>query len=274
MQQVARLVVPDERFWADIAAIERASTGVLCFAAEDLQTGAIVQYNAEHKCRTASVIKLPILVHVGLSIEEGRLAWDEPLVLTDAEKVPGSGILSQLTAGLRLTLRDVCVLMIVLSDNTATNMIIEHVGGVNPINERMRSIGLEITTCFRKVYARDALPNPYGLGVTTPWEMLRLLEMIARGKLGSEALCEEFLAILSKQHYRDCIPRYLPEEWRYAGKTGSIDEARNDVGIVTDAEGNRFALALFCQELQVVRWTADNPGEVALARLSKRLLLE
>ncbi|CEK15162.1 beta-lactamase class A [Chthonomonas calidirosea] len=274
MQQVARLVTPDERFWADVAAIEKASTGVLCFAAEDLQTRKVVQHNAEHKCRTASVIKLPILVHVGLEVTEGRRAWEEPLVLTDKEKVPGSGILSQLTAGLQLTLRDVCVLMIVLSDNTATNMIIEHIGGVNPINARMRALGLETTTCFRKVYARDALPNPYGLGVTTPREMLQLLEMIATGSLGSEALCEEFLAILSKQHYRDCIPRYLPEEWRYAGKTGSIDEARNDVGIVTDAVGNRFALALFCQELQVVCWTADNPGEIALAQLAKRLLLE
>jgi beta-lactamase class A len=257
---------------ADVQAIERESGGKLCFAARDLQTGRTYCYRADEKCKTASVIKFPILVHVALAVQEGSLSWSEKLVLTDAEKVGGSGVLTQLTAGLSLTLRDVCTLMTIVSDNTGTNMVIERVGTA-PINARMRALGLPVTTVFRKSYTDDTPESkPYGLGVTTPREMLRLLMLLAEGRLGAPA-GEEILKIMAEQYYRDCIPRLLPEDWKYAGKTGSIDPVRNDVGIVTAPDGRRFALALFCQDLPVVLWTSDNPGMLALARLTRRLLL-
>lgn len=268
----ARWAEADTRFWADVEAIEHESGGLLCFAAKNLKTGELVMRNGEHKCRTASVIKLPILVHVGLSVEEGAFGWEDGLVLEKKEKVPGSGILTQLTDGLQISLWDACVLMTVLSDNTATNMVLEHVGGVMPVNARMRSLGLEVTTCFRKVYAPDIVPNPYGLGVSTPLEMLLLLEKLVKGDVGSSTLSKTLLGVLANQQYREGIPRYLPGEWRYAGKTGAIDEARNDVGVVTDEEGNSYILSVFCQELRQVCWTVDNPGTVAIAKLAKRLL--
>src|SRR5262245_46675346 len=119
--------------------IEKECGGTLCLAARDLQTGETWARNADRNCRTASVIKLPILVHVALAVREGSLSWDETLTLTDGEKVGGSGVLTQLTAGLPLRLRDVCALMIIVSDNTGTNMVIERVG-VAAINARMRAL--------------------------------------------------------------------------------------------------------------------------------------
>lgn len=275
---LTHFAVEDAAFQADLEEIERASGGRLCFAARDLQTGALLARNADHPCKTASVIKLPILVHIALAVHEGALTWDEVLVLTDAEKVAGSGVLLQLTAGLRLTLRDVCVLMTVVSDNTATNMVIERVG-VEAVNARMRDLGLTTTTLHRKSYGPDVEGAPYyqqsrsyGLGVATPMEMLRLMVMIAEGKIGGQATCDEILRILEQQQYRDCIPRLLPADWKYAGKTGAVDACRNDVGLVVVPTGDRYALSLFCQDLTRVLWTADNPGQVALARLAARIL--
>ncbi len=265
--------IDDLKLLADIAAIEHESGGRLCFALRDLQTGETRYYRADQKCKTASVIKFPILVHVALAVREGRLSWEEKLTLTDAEKVDGSGVLTQLTAGLEISLRDVCVLMTIVSDNTGTNMVIERVG-TEPINARMRALGLPVTTIFRKAYSPDTPQSkPYGLGVTTPREMLRLLTLLAEEKIGDAATSATIVKIMEAQYYRDAIPRLLPEDWKYAGKTGAIDPVRNDVGLVTAPDGRRFALALFCQDLPVVQWTADNPGLLALARLTRRLLL-
>lgn len=269
--------------------LEAECGGTLHFAVADLQTKQTLRYQADTKCKTASVIKLPILVHVALCVQEGSLTWDEKLTLTNGEKVNGSGVLTQLSAGLELSLRDLCTLMTIVSDNTATNMVIARVG-VEAINRRMRGMGLPLTTCFRKAYSPDTdASRAYGLGVTTPDEMLNLITRIAKNEIGKEAadraegggaetenkaVCADLRRILAAQYYRDGIPRLLPEDWKYEGKTGAVDPVRNDVGLVTAPDGRTYALALFCQNLPVVQWTADNPGLLALAHLTRRLLLD
>ncbi len=276
------------------ADLEAECGGTLHFAVADLQTGQSVRYNADTRCKTASVIKLPILVHVALCVHEGSLTWDEKLTLTDGEKVDGSGVLTQLSAGLEMSLRDICTLMTIVSDNTATNMVIARIG-VDAINRRMRDLGLTVTTCFRKAYSPDTdASRAYGLGVTTPDEMLNLITRLAKNEISSaafsntaadnaaigsagleqQALCADLRRILAAQYYRDGIPRLLPEEWKYEGKTGAVDPVRNDVGLVTTPDGRTYALALFCQNIPVVQWTADNPGLLALARLANRLLMD
>ncbi|HZP81461.1 MAG TPA: serine hydrolase [Chthonomonadaceae bacterium] len=263
---------PLDTLMCAIEAFEKESGGTISMAARNLQTGETLTYHADRKVKTASVIKLPILVHVALAVREGTQSWDELLILTNEEKVGGSGILMQLTAGLTLPLRDVCTLMTVVSDNTGTNMLIEHLG-IEPVNARMRELGLRETTLFRKAYSPDTPQSKrYGLGVTTAREMLRLLALLAQGKIGDARTSAEIIAFLAGQQYRDMIPRLLPADWRYAGKTGGLDHVRNDVGIVTAPDGQRFALALFCQEIPEVLWTPDNPGTLALARLARRLL--
>ena len=263
----------DAATFAAVERIEADSGGMLAFVVQDLQTGERSLYRAEHRCQTASVIKFPMLIHVALAAQEGLLNWSEKLRLTDAEKVGGAGVLTQLTSGTDWTLRDLCVLMTIVSDNTATNMVIEHVG-TEPINARMRALGLPLTTLYRKSYALDTdASREYGLGMTTPQEMLDLLLLLAEGRIGDAALSREILTMMEAQSHRDGIPRYLPEDWKYAGKTGAVNAVRNDVAIVTAPDGRRFALALFCQQLPTIQWTAENPGLLALARLSRRLLL-
>ena len=162
--------------------------------------------------------------------------------------------------------------MTIVSDNTATNMLIERLG-VAPVNERMRSLGLPLTTLYRKSYTPDTdASREFGLGMTTPDEMVDLLQILADGRAGSSAVSEEVLSILAGQCLRDSVPRALPPDWKYAGKSGGIDGVRNDVALVTAPDGRKFALAVFCQDLQDLQWTPDNAGVLAIGRVTRALL--
>lgn len=256
-----------------ITNLEQRWGGKLSYFYHDLQAGVSADYRGDTKISTASTIKLPILIHVALEVEGGSHAWDEPLTLTDEDKVRGSGILFGLSAGLTLSLRDTCYLMTVLSDNTATNMIIDRFG-LEAINARIRQLGLEHTTLFRKAFTPDtAESREFGLGVTTPREMGHLLIKLAHKEIGREETTAAILDMLAAQQDRAAIPRYLPADWKYAGKTGRIEHLRGDVGIVTAPDGRQFVLALFCSEIPTIDWTVDNPGLQALAQLARSLLL-
>ncbi len=255
----------------EVRAIEAEMGGTLCFHAREIASGREWHYRSEQKCRTASIIKLPILVHVALSAAEGVLQWSEPLTVTDSEKVDGSGVLTHLSGGLQLSLRDCCVLMTIVSDNTATNMVIERLG-VDAINTRMRSLGLALTTLYRKAYSPDTdASREFGLGMSTPGEMLRLVTGLAERTIGPGSACDEMETILGQQYYRDGIPRLLDPAWSYSGKTGAVDGVRNDVGIVIGPDGRRIAMAIFCQDVSDLRWTADNTGLIAQARVARLL---
>jgi len=249
--------------------------GEISLAAKDLGTGETIGLHPARKCATASVIKLPILVHALLLAEEGLLDLDAPLELKESDKTPGSGILTLLSAGLRITKRDACVLMTALSDNTATNMLLDGVG-IEPVNERMRALGLRDTLLFRKVFSTgkpvSAANHKYGLGVTTPRDMLRLLCAIHAGEVGSEETSARIRSILGRQQHRDSIPRLLPSGVKFQGKSGAIDAARNDVGIVTLEDGREIAMAIFCQKIPRPLWTSDNPGHLAIARLAREVI--
>ncbi len=253
--------------------------GQLYFAARNLKTGETLSYRPESKVQTASVIKVPILVELLYQAREHRLTLQDVVAFTDSNKVEGSGILQSLGTGLHLTLRDVATLMIIVSDNSATNILIDRLG-VAAVNNRMRAIGLRETTLFKKVFkpATEPLPEEqkkWGLGVTTPAEMMALLEKIYRKEIADVASCDEIIGIMKQQRDRDQIPRYLLgkpwEKVEVANKTGALDRVRNDVGIVFTPEGD-FVLSLFAQESEDQKWTADNEASLALARLSLALL--
>lgn len=255
-----------------VDSLQHDTGGSIAFAFRDLQNDELVSYRGDEPVATASVIKLPVLLHLAIAVEEGQLAWDDQLTLTDQVKVPGSGVLKELSAGLRLSLRDLGVLMIVLSDNTATNMLLDLVG-IAAINQRMAGLGYPQTRLLRRAYTADTpASRRYGLGVTTPHEIAGLLARLARRQIGSPAVADTILAILARQQDLAAIPRYLPGGWSYAGKTGSNTDLRNDVGLLTASDGRQMVLAAFCSGMPRVDWTLDNPGLLAIGRLARALV--
>ena len=212
---------------------------------------------------SASVIKVPMLVEIMFQRDEGSLSLDEVFTLRESDKVAGSGVLRDLHEGLELTLRDLAVLMIIVSDNTATNMIIDRIG-MDAVNERMRGLGLGTVTLARKMY--DWEQQKLGKeNVISAYEMMLLLRWLAEGRISSKSTSEEILDIMARQQYRDRIPLLLPEDTRVANKTGSIAGVTHDVGVVYTPAGSYVLCAL-------VRDVDDKPqAERAIAEVSRRM---
>ncbi|MDI6827975.1 MAG: class A beta-lactamase-related serine hydrolase [Armatimonadota bacterium] len=213
-----------------IREILERNSGVFGIAAWNSADGAEFLHNEHEVFPSASVIKVPIIVEIFWQRDEGRLSLDEKIILRDKDKVQGSGILKELHEGLELTLGDLAVLMIVLSDNTATNILIDRIGA-DAVTSRMRSLGLEKTTLARKMYdweqARLGKEN-----LCTPYEMMLLLRGIACGKIPSINASQEIIEIMARQQYRDKIPLMLPDDLKVANKTGSISGVTHDVAVV------------------------------------------
>jgi len=230
-----------------------------------------VAYHADRPVKTASIIKLPILIHAALLVESGQLSWDQRLPLSGTRS-PGMGILKVLDDGLHPTLRDVAVLMTVISDNTATNMLIDLLG-IDQINQRIQSLGMHSTRLNRKVFA----PNteeclPWGLGVTTARDVVHVLSAIAHGQIGNAETSRFLHETLAKQQDRVGFPRGLPASWSYAGKTGSDDDLRNDCAILTAPDGRQYICACFVQELAEQPSTVDHPGLQALGQIVRIMI--
>ncbi|MFN5060439.1 MAG: serine hydrolase [Chloroflexota bacterium] len=230
-----------------------------------------VAYHADRPVKTASIIKLPILIHAALLVESGQLSWDQRLPLSGMRS-PGMGILKVLDDGLQPTVRDVAVLMTVISDNTATNMLIDLLG-IDQINQRIQALGMHHTRLNRKVFA----PNteeclPWGLGVTTARDVVHVLTAIANGQIGNTATSRFLQETLAKQQDRVGFPRGLPAGWSYAGKTGSDDDLRNDCAIVTSPDGRRYVCACFVQDMSEQPSTVDHPGLQALGQVMQIMI--
>lgn len=271
----------------EIQAIASRFAGEVGLAARDLATGETIGLHADRRFPTASLIKIAVMLEVFHQMQEGRLDRDASIELTDEVKVGGSGILRHLRAGLRLPVADLVTLMIALSDNTATNLLVGLVGTRN-IDRRLAGYGLANTHIFRPTF-RDGradlfpeLEREFGLGMTTPAEMIALLELIARGRAASPEASAEMLAILRRQQDDLMIPRLLPfdrDTIRIGHKTGTDEEKqpgehgvrghiRTDAAIV---EGPRatYVIAICMRRVRDTRWSPDNEALLAGARLSR-----
>jgi len=254
--------------------------GTVTLYAKNLDSGATVEIRGSEPVRTASTIKLPILCSVFDAVAREQAKWTEPLTVTKAEKVTGSGVIgTELSDGVELPLRDVANLMIVLSDNTATNMILERFGA-DMVNAYLDRIGIPTTRSMRKILGA-ALPKPsaagklpenekFGLGKSSPRDMVTILEKLERGEIVSPDASKEILNILKRCQDNTGIRRRLSAT-RIINKTGALDALRADVGIVYLKNG-RIAMAITVDGMPTPDWTPDNPGSLLIADLAKMLV--
>jgi beta-lactamase class A len=259
--------------------------GAVSLYAKNLETDAAIGIRESDPVRTASTIKLPIMAAVFDAVARGKARWTEPLTVTAGEKVSGSGIIaSEISDGVRLPLRDVLHLMIVLSDNTATNMILERFSA-DAVNAYLDKIGIKSTRSLRKILggsnelksgpgwsAAGKLPENqrYGLGVSTPRDMVTILEKLDRGQLVSAEASKEMIAILKRCRDDYGIRRRLSGV-PVANKTGALDALRADVGIVY-AKTGRIAMAIYVDGMPSAGYGPDNPGCLLIADLAKLIV--
>jgi beta-lactamase class A len=250
--------------------------GKVYLFARNLDTGVTYSFNGDERVRTASTIKVAVMIEAFTRVAEGRAKWTDELVLTKAARYGGSGVLPELADGLRLTLRDCVNLMMVVSDNTATNMVLDYLT-TDAVNSRMNTLGFKDTRIMRRIggggeskEGKEPDNKRFGLGATTPHEMVQILEKLDAGDLVSKTAAKEMIELMKREQARYAIGRTI---WDVpmASKYGALDSLRSCVAIVYSKRG-RIAMAITVDDMPEVIWSVDNPGYLLMSRLSLILI--
>jgi len=235
---------PLARLESNIQRITRSVNATWGIYIKCLETGEEIAINADRQMDTMSVIKIPLMAEAFRQIEAGKFSLSDRVTLTDAAKRPGTGIIRSLDAGANLTIKDLLTLMIIVSDNTATDLIYDKVGGVEPVNRLMAEWGLNSIRApgtaddwFKALRAAPSAEafhreakTPFGL--SSPRDMGKLLERMEKGEAVSKKASDTMLGIMRGQVYSSRLPRFV-SGYRIPHKTGDfLPYIGNDVGVL------------------------------------------
>lgn len=238
-------------------------------------------YRADAPLPAASLIKLPVMLSVLTKAAEGELRLDERIVLGAADRVGGSGVLQSLQGGLEPTVQDLLTLMIIVSDNTATNLLIERVGA-EAVNVWCRRNGLYGTELVGKLQLPEAEQNAAQRrgerNRTCAADTLGLLMGLARGDLLPPAETELALGILKRQVFTEALARYLPTDpeldapyAEVASKSGCLRGVWHDAGIIFQDGRPLYALVVMTANGADRRFNVDQEGVRLIAEVSRRV---
>lgn len=279
---------------SELARLSGRLNGVLGVGVKTVWDGQEIFLEPDRPFPTASVFKIPVLIELLLQVEEGRLRLDDTVTVTEEMKSPGSGVLKELTSSPSLSLGDLAMLMTIISDNTATDILVDLIGKEG-INQRLASLGFSVTrvqmSCRELLFELAGRPTgPFSPqarleveqilkirersftgrayadqdnDLTTPREMVGLLEMLVRDGPLSAGVREQALHFMGRQQVRDRLPLHLPTGAKIAHKTGSIAGVRNDAGILFVPRGPVLVCA-FARDLG-----DDQAGAAAIAEVGR-----
>ena len=244
------------RLGAGLQRIAANYSGKCAYALTDLAASEHLAFNQGEVMPTASLLKVPVLVALYQAIAEGRTGLQDRIQYREDQRCLGSGVLVHMTPGAEMTVRDAAALMIVISDNIATNMVIDLVG-LERINKTMSDLGLEKTVLLRRLGDRGIGTDARNMAVSTPEEMSRLLELIARHEAVSPEASEDMLRIMRRQDYRHELSGRLPwnelnrldnhkENW-VAEKGGAFLNGVRTSGAIFHSPRATFVLSAFCE---------------------------
>jgi beta-lactamase class A len=262
----------DGRVRAEVAPFK----GKVSLFARNLDTGETYSLNGDERVRTASTIKIAVMIEAFARVAEGHAKWTDELVLTKESKVSGSGILQELSDGLHLSLRDCVNLMMLLSDNTATNLVLDRLT-TDAVNDRMEALGFKQTRIMRKIgsggESREGkleANKRFGLGATSPHEMVDILTRLDHGEIVNPAVSKEMLDLMKREQSRYAFGRTM---WDVpmATKSGALDRLRSHVGIIYAKQG-KVAMAITVDDIPEISWSVDNPAYLLMNRLSMILI--
>jgi beta-lactamase class A len=247
---------------AKISDVDRNLDGVMGVAVLDLTDGHHYFLHANDVFAQASSIKICVLAELYRQVQQGKLKLNDIYTVNAADLVPDSDIMGGLTPGVsRITLRDLATMMVAVSDNSATNVLIDRVGMDN-VNAFLDSLGLHQTRLRRKMMDLKAASEGRE-NVSTPAEMMSLLEALYRGKVLNKELTEDFFKVLST-HKDSWIPRNLPDDLKIANKPGALEGVRNDSGVIF-VDKRPYVLCVMTSYLRRERDGEDAISAISLA---------
>jgi beta-lactamase class A len=247
---------PIDRLRAAVERITKSVNATWGIYVKSLETGEELAIGADRQMETMSTIKIPLMIEVFEQVKAGRFKLSDKYTFAAADSQPGTGTIQRLDPGAVMTVKDLVTMMIIVSDNTATEVLYRMVGGPDAVNTRMAALGLKETRAMNvpskwfpalraasstEQFYRDG-KTPFGL--STPREMGQLLEQMERGTLVDKPSSELMLEIMRAQLYRTRIPRYLTG-YRIPHKTGDfLPYVGDDVGVL-EAPGRTIVISVF-----------------------------
>jgi beta-lactamase class A len=247
-----------------------AHKGILGYTVWNLDTGERMERRGDETFSTASLIKVSVLVTVFDLVEKKQLSLDDPLTVLRIDQVPGSGTLQFMHPGVQITVRDAAWLMTTISDNTATNLLLDRII-IRRVWDKMEALGLQHTKVHSKSFLRNssvAMDSSikYGLGVTTPNEMAKLFALLADGKAVSPAADSAMLDFLEHNEDLGKLQRYVSGV-RAPHKTGDTDKVRTECALFYLQ--SRVVTCALTKENEDQSWVVDNTVLVTLGRIGK-----
>lgn len=261
------------RLHRTLDSLATAHRGVLGYTVHNIDTGERLSFRGDDPFPTASLIKVPILVTLYDMVEKGEISLDDRIRVLKVDKVPGSGMLQHLHDGIEITIGDAAWLMVTISDNTATNLLLDKVA-MRKVWTKMEALGLPRTKVHSKSFQRFtsvAMDSSvkYGLGVTTPNEMARLFELLANGKAVSATSDSLILRALEHNTNGELMKRFIPGVV-VAHKDGAGDQVRTNCGLFRLQ--SRVVACVLTNENQDRRWVIDNEAQVTMGRIGEAIV--
>jgi D-alanyl-D-alanine carboxypeptidase (penicillin-binding protein 5/6) len=250
-----------------------AHAGDVAVCIRHLETSEQFVWRGDEVQPTASLIKMPVMVAAYRMFDRKELDLAKTIALEEADKVPGSGILTtHFSSGLQLSLRDAIRLMIRYSDNTATNLVVDEIG-LPTTAATMETLGFAQTRLNSKVYRGETSIAPdrsklYGLGSTTANETVNLLEQLHKGSAASPESCKAMLDHLLSCDDKTMLVSQLPDGTKVAHKSGAVSESRCNAGIIYGPKGP-FAICVLTTNNKDKSWKDDNAAHVLIGRIAR-----
>lgn len=257
-------------------------SGNISLAIRDLNTNELLTYQEKNVMPTASTIKVLILAHLLAEIENRKYSLTDMLEMKADQQERGTGILKDFTLGTKYMVKDVAMAMMVISDNTATNMLIDLLGGVEAVNEYIQSVGLKNTELIRRVDFKETGTDARGIAVSTTEDFTKFLTDVHEGKVFSEEMKEIFDDMMSRQQDLSQFPRYLPynpyaeelnmeQEVYIANKTGTFPGVRCDVGYAKNDQ-RHVVFSVFTDESDDLAFNIDNENAILIGKIGKIIM--
>jgi beta-lactamase class A len=249
-----------QKLGSSISEVDQNLDGVLGVAILDLTSGKKFLLREDEVFPQASSIKIALLAELYHQVQTGKLKLTDLYIMQASDLVPDSDIMGGLTPGVtRLTLRDLATMVVAVSDNSATNVLIDRVGMEN-VNALMDSLGLKHTRLRRKMMDLKAAQGGRE-NISTPREMMTLLESLYNGKVLNVDLTKDFFQLLSTPK-ESFIPREIPDGVKIANKPGELEGVRNDLGVVF-VENRPYVICVMTSYL-----SQEKQGEAAISKIS------
>lgn len=252
---------PLARLKANVERIARSTNAEFGIYVKCLETGEEIAINADRQMDTMSVIKIPLMVEAFRQMEAGKFALTDRVTLRDEDKRPGTGVIRSLDAGAVLTIKDLLMLMMIVSDNTSTDLIYQKVGGLEPVTKLMQDYGLTSIKAtgtaddwFKALAAAPSRlefhnKNQHPFGLASPRDIGKLLEKMERGEAVSKKASDLMLQMMRAQVYSSRLPKYVTG-YRLPHKTGDfLPFIGNDVGVL-ESDQRKVVISVFTSASQ------------------------